>query len=357
MLTAITGGTGFLGVHLVRELLLRGHRLLLLARPHPVPAHVRVERFLRASSSGEHEIRRASALLETVETELTRPLLGLGRERFQRLADRIDALWHCAGEISFSATLEEVRKVNVTGTRHVLQLLTRGERAPVLYHCSTVAVAGARPSGVVREEIPDDSFGFNSPYEQSKFEAEGLVRRWVEEHGGRAVIVRPSGLITHRPACPERPDHPLRTYVRALAAVLRLHPELASRGEPLVFPAAPGARVNLLPVEYAAYAMAELPSRCPPADLLIYHLVNRHYLPVTDLATVLSDHFGIPVRLHPRLHGPVTPEAREYARLLPMYAAWHTISRTYDDRNLTDLGLAYPGQPPIDKDYLALALR
>ncbi|MEU2512372.1 SDR family oxidoreductase [Streptomyces syringium] len=357
VLTAITGGTGFLGLHLVRELLLRGNRLVLLARPHRVPAHLRFERFLRANGSGEKEIRAVGALLETVEVALTRPLLGLGREEFQRLADRIDALWHCAGEISLSATLEEARRVNVSGTRHVLQLLTAGDRCPVLYHCSTVAVAGARPSGVVREELLDDSFGFTSPYERSKFEAEELVRRWVEEQGGCAVIVRPSGLITDRPACPEGPDHPLRTYVRALTTVLSRHPGTARRREPLTLPTAPGACTNLLPVEYAAYAMAELPLRYTPSALRIYHLVNRHHLSATDLAEALSNRLGVPLRLDPTLGRSDTPEAQEYERLLPMYAAWHHIARTYDDHNLTALGLAYPGRPPIGTSYLALALR
>ena len=199
MLTAVTGATGFLGLRLVRELLQRGEQLLLLARAHRVPVHVRIERFLIASKAGQDELRAARTRIETVDIELEAPLLGLDRDCFQKLADRIDTLWHCAGNISLSAPLEEVRLTNVEGTRHVLQLLSAGERDPVLSHISTVAVAGAQPGGVVEEKILHGRFGFNTFYEQSKFEAEALVHLWVERHAGRALIFRPSGRLRKAP--------------------------------------------------------------------------------------------------------------------------------------------------------------
>ncbi|MFF0464499.1 SDR family oxidoreductase [Streptomyces mexicanus] len=353
MLTAVTGATGFLGLHLVRELLARGRRLLLLARPHPLPAPVRVERFLRACGAGEDELRAARPQMETVEIVLEDGFLGLGRAGFQRLADRIDVLWHCAGHISFAAPLREARRTNVDGTRHVLRLLSAGECTPLLCHVSSVAVAGARTRGVVEETVLDDSFGFNTPYEQSKFEAEALVHRWVAQHGGRAVVFRPSGLVTHHPAHPDRPRHPLQVLARQVDTVLRHDPGLLTAAGTMALPVPPGASTNILPVEHAAHAMVEAAERHTPRTPPVHHVVNPRNVPLTELIAALGRHFG--VRVDTAEHLPAgQPDVR---RALPAYAYWLSVSRTYEDGNLARLGLAYPGRPAIDRHYLASALR
>ncbi|MBD0422637.1 SDR family oxidoreductase [Streptomyces sp. TRM S81-3] len=352
MLTAVTGATGFLGLHLVRELLARRRRLLLLARPHPLPAPVRVERFLRTCGADAEELRVARTHLQTREIALEDGFLGLGREGFQRLADRIDVLWHCAGDISFGSSLQQARRTNVDGTRHVLRLLTAGERAPLLCHVSTVAVAGARPDGVVEEKELDASFGFNTPYEQSKFEAEGLVHRWVSEYGGRALVFRPSCLATHRPAHPDRPHHPLQVLARQVGAMLRRHPELTGTPGPMALPVPAGAGTNVLPVEHAAYAMVEAAARHTGDRPRIHHVVNRRNLPMTEVIAALGDHFGVPVDTSWRS----SRAPQDMRRTLPAYAYWLSFSRTYEGAGLARLGLACPARPVVDRDYVAAAL-
>ena len=356
MLTAVTGATGFLGLRLVRELLQRGEQLLLLARAHRVPVHVRIERFLIASKAGQDELRAARTRIETVDIELEAPLLGLDRDCFQKLADRIDTLWHCAGNISLSAPLEEVRLTNVEGTRHVLQLLSAGERDPVLSHISTVAVAGAQPGGVVEEKILHGRFGFNTFYEQSKFEAEALVHLWVERHAGRALIFRPSGLVTQSPAYSGRPPHLLQMFAQTLAGCAFLSPDAATDGI-LALPVAEGAQINLLPVEHAVYAMAEVLLRRDTAKRpQIYHVVNHLDLPVSEAIAAIAHHLAVPLVTVP-LSTPSSPGVHAALQLLPMYANWAHHSRTYEDRNLRDLGLAYPGRPVVNRTYLASALQ
>ncbi|MFE0821602.1 SDR family oxidoreductase [Streptomyces sp. NPDC058794] len=347
MLTAITGATGLLGLHLVREALARGRRLLLLARRHPLPATVRVERFLRTCGAGTEELRMARTRVETLEIVLEDGFLGLGREDFLRLADRIDVLWHCAGDISFAADLERARRTNLDGTRHVLRLLTAGERAPLLCHVSTVAVAGARPDGIVEERELDASFGFNTPYEQSKFESERLVHRWVSEHGGRAVVFRPSCLATLRPAHPDRPRHPLQVLAERVGAVLRRHPG------PVTLPVPEGARTNVVPVEHAAYVMTEAAGRRSGDRPRVCHVVNPRDLPVTEVVTALGDHFGVPVDTTWRS----APGSIDVRLALPAYACWLSFSRTYEDRALARMGLACADRPVIDRHYVAAALR
>ncbi|PWJ05433.1 type I polyketide synthase [Streptomyces sp. NWU49] len=347
VLTAITGATGLLGLHLVREALARGRRLLLLARRHPLPAPVRVERFLRTCGAGTEELRAARTRVETLEIVLEDGFLGLGRERFLRLADRIDVLWHCAGDISFASDLPRARRTNVDGTRHVLRLLTAGERAPLLCHVSTVAVAGSRPDGVVEEKELDAPSGFNTPYERSKFEAEGLVHRWVSEHGGRALVFRPSCLATLHPAHPDRPRHPLQVLAEQVGSVLRRHPG------PVTLPVPEGARTNVLPVEHAASVMTEAAARWSGDRPRVCHVVNPRDLPVTEVVAALGDRFGVPVDTTWRS----SPGSVDVRLALPAYACWLSFSRTYENGGLARLGLDRPVRPVVDRDYIAAALR
>ncbi len=358
MSVAVTGATGFLGLHLVRELLRHHNRVLLLSRRNTVPAEERVTRFLQASGVTDTRLLELTPRLTSVDIDVRVPQLGLGDAAFQQLADRIDVLWHCAGNISFSDCDEDVWRTNVDGMRHVLALVSAGRREPLVCHVSTVAVAGGRRHGTVREEELDASHGFQTLYERSKYEAEVLLRRWVRLHGGRAAVFRPSGLITHHPTYPGRPRHLLQMAAEACAAGLRMFPELAAPDGSLRVPAAEGAQTNMLPVEHAAFAMVEAVRRRPPRDIDTYHVVNSRNTPMTEVAAAIAGHLDTPeVHLDPRPGPPVSPAVQAVSREFGMYTRWLQVTRRYDDTNLAALGLSYPGRPTVDRDYLRDCLR
>jgi thioester reductase-like protein len=85
---------------------------------------------------------------------------------------------HGAANVSWSLPLEDARSINVGGTSEVLRpaeaAASRGTLQAFDY-LSTVMVAGKR-RGLIGEEELDGSAGYWSTYEQSKAEAERLVR-------------------------------------------------------------------------------------------------------------------------------------------------------------------------------------
>ncbi|SDM69183.1 AMP-binding protein [Allokutzneria albata] len=121
----LTGATGFVGRHLLAELReATDAEIICLARP---------------------------------DYDLTKPWLGLDAARWQDLA-RVDAIYHCAAEVSLLRGYGSVRAVNVEGTRSLLRLAAA--RAPSRFHyVSTVSVLGEHRTG----------------YQQSKWVAEQLV--------------------------------------------------------------------------------------------------------------------------------------------------------------------------------------
>src|SRR5262245_8418386 len=108
----------------------------------------------------------------------------------QSVAANADETWHCAASLSFTEDeRNEIFRMNVDGTRHVLEIVER-TRSKRLHHVSTAYVAGVRD--VASESEINAGQTFRNPYEESKCRAEMLVR---EQHANRSVVAtvyRPS---------------------------------------------------------------------------------------------------------------------------------------------------------------------
>src|SRR5204863_383601 len=166
----VTGGTGFLGWHLVRQ--------LLELRPH-----VRV--FGLAP--------RAKALLDQLQ-----PLDCVFGDVRDPLAVRFavhdcDIVFHTAGNIAmWGPGLAAMHDIHVGGTKNVLQALAPNAR---LVHTSSVIAIGASTGGAPLTETA--AFNLHSlrvDYVHAKKNAEDVVRQ-AAGHGGNAVILNPGYLI------------------------------------------------------------------------------------------------------------------------------------------------------------------
>lgn len=339
MTVAITGATGFLGLHLAAELAKTEERLIVLARRTQEQAAEEFDRF----SPG------LSERITVIRSDVAQPLLGLEEADFRRLADEIDELWHSAGDTSLATDAPKVRRVNVRGTRHVLDLLTAGERRPALRHISTVAVAGRRAHGCVGDGDLDDSHGFNNTYERAKYDAELLVHEWAAEHGREATILRPSGLATDRPGYPGRPRHIVESVADALAFVLANHPGLR---EGLPFPASPQAITNIIPVEHAAALTVAYVRRLGSAGVHSCNIAAASPTPFGDFVAVLGEHLGIPVWVGEAR----TPEQEAAHADFPGIFGHGRFTRTYSLASLASVGLSVPDEPRADVDYMRATL-
>src|SRR5262249_25031881 len=156
-------------------------------------------------------------------------------------------------------------------------------------------VAGRRRYGTVYDDELTDEFGFENPYERSKYEAEVLLRAWSAEQGRAAVAFRPSVLVTGRPPAPGLPAHPLLTAARVLRELTR-SPGQAGSGVRAGAPAGvriaglPDAHLNVMPVENAAEVMLQRARRRPPADRLdTYHVVHGDETPIRTLLRLFEE--------------------------------------------------------------------
>ncbi|MFN2566167.1 MAG: SDR family oxidoreductase [Gemmatimonadaceae bacterium] len=259
----VTGATGLLGRGIVSAL----------------RENTRVEciyTVVRTPDRLERATIRVTARVIPVRGDLARDDLGISDADRERLAREVTTVVHLAANTSFAQTLDEARAINRDGTRRLLALTADWPRLTRWLYVSTAFVAGDR-TGVIRESDPAEAgHGWVNGYEQSKAEAEALVR------AARAdwVIARPSTVVCDdlggRISQVNAVHRALRLYFGGLAAML------------------PGTDASTLDVVTAAYVVRGLTRLALGAGVprATYHLcAGAGAMPLDQLLDVTHDAF------------------------------------------------------------------
>ncbi|MCX7926648.1 MAG: SDR family oxidoreductase [Candidatus Omnitrophica bacterium] len=169
----LTGATGLVGSYLLKELLNAGQRVFVLSRATgDKTAESRVEQVVNFWDKDTLKNNREN--LKVFNSDITRQNLGLSSREYKDIQQQTNIIYHSAAITEFNWPLEEIRKINVEGTRNILELAKGAKNIERINHLSTAYVCG-NYNGVFSENDLDKGQSFNTTYEQSKFEAEKLV--------------------------------------------------------------------------------------------------------------------------------------------------------------------------------------
>jgi len=191
----LTGATGFLGAHLLRELLATTDaRVHCLVRARDdADARSRIRR-----SAQRYELAlRAADRVVPLAGDLAEPRLGLSDQAFRDLAHGVDVIYHAGALVNFIYPYQDLRAANVAGTREVIRLAGLYRGIPVHYVSTTAVLAGLGVAGTrkVTEETPlADPELLRMGYVETKYVAEELLR--AAGRGGLPVaIYRPLDIV------------------------------------------------------------------------------------------------------------------------------------------------------------------
>ena len=363
----LTGATGFLGSRLLLGLLTTRNRdVTVLGRGAPSAVRLRVLQAMKAVA-GRDLPEAARSRLRCVSGDITQPWLGLSPAVYGRLADTTEAVWHCAGDIALAGERERLFRVNVQGTERVLEFAEATSTECRLVHMSTVAVAGARRTGRIAEEDLISSFGFETHYDESKYQAELLVREWARRVQRPAVVLRPSVVASDAPLPVGAPGHPLKVLGEMIDTVARgggpgipaavsLRAEAAGLRLRLRVPA--GAAFNIVQDEYATEAMLRIGHDrvLDGHGVRTFHIVHPADTAMRLIAEAIETRYpGLTIECVDELPDPTAAE-RFIAAHLPGFLSYCHHTRTYARDGATALtaGLAEPRR--VDRDYLTRAL-
>ena len=191
----LTGATGFLGAHLLSELLAAtGARVHCLVRARDENAVL--SRLRHAADRYELPVPRGERVVP-LPGDLAEPRLGLTDARFRDLARNVDTIYHAGAQVNFIYPYQELRAANVGGTTELIRLSAMYRAIPVHYVSSTAVLAGLGVAGVreVTEETPlAHPELLHMGYVETKYVAEELLRA----AGGAGIpmaIYRPLDIV------------------------------------------------------------------------------------------------------------------------------------------------------------------
>jgi nucleoside-diphosphate-sugar epimerase len=268
----ISGGAGFLGLHLARRLLADGHEVRTL-----------------------DVVALDDAALERGVEELRGDVRDPARAR--ELVEGADVVVHAAAALPIRARRSEIFSVNVDGTRRVLEA-AREARVKRVVFISSTAVYGVPKLHPIPEDAPLHGVGW---YGESKIDAERACREVDVE----TVIVRPKTFVG-----PER------------LGVFEILFDWIREGRRIYVLGEGSNRYQLLAVEDLVDAIM----RCADADVAgeVLNIGAEEFGTVRSDLETLIDHAGSTSRLRPVPARPaeLVLRALELARVSPL-AEWH----------------------------------
>jgi dephospho-CoA kinase len=192
--------------------------------------------------------------------------LGLSSTEYRALTKELTWIHHLAGIYFMGVDDDTARRVNVGGTRAILDLARDASRLERVVHWSTAMVSGDR-HGTVYEEDLDAGQSFHNGYEHTKYEAERLARAAMRHLP--ITVLRPSIIVgDSKTGEIDKLDGPyyLMVLIATNASGLRL--PILGRGD---------APLHLVPIDYVVDAAWHV-SHSPGAAGKTFHLVDPNPL-------------------------------------------------------------------------------
>ncbi|RDI64981.1 non-ribosomal peptide synthase protein (TIGR01720 family)/amino acid adenylation domain-containing protein/thioester reductase-like protein [Nocardia pseudobrasiliensis] len=280
----LTGASGFLGSHLVRELLDQTDaRVWCLVRADTEADGLRRVHDAMREFGAWREIEAGRIVV--VPGDLDRDRLGMTVPQWGRLAESIDMIVHNGARVNHIETYRRLHGPNVDATERLLRLATTHHVKPLHFVSTGSVLLDAVTGSMVGEDewvLPERLV--ESGYVRSKWVAEKMIRS-ARERGIPASVYRPGLIAGEQSTGAAAAQDTFWNAVRAMIAI-GMVPEVLQH-----------AVVAMLPVNYVARAIVRM-AREPETLGGNYNLIAAEPTPIAALIAVLEQR-GYPLEVVP----------------------------------------------------------
>ncbi|MCR5605046.1 MAG: amino acid adenylation domain-containing protein [Lachnospiraceae bacterium] len=353
----LTGATGFLGIHVLKELLESdcGKITCFVRRGNSETAQKRLESMLVYYFEDNYRNAFASGKLKAIDGDLTDRELVLSQSGVS-----FDVVINCAACVKHFANDDILTRVNVKGVENLIALCEKtGSR---LIQISTVSVAGENvnyklpDSLILRENMLYFGQDLSNQYVRSKFDAEKAILSAISAGKLRGKIVRVGNLMSRDSDGEFQVNSITNGFMRNLKGYAAIG----------AFPVSMMARpVEFSPIDKVAQAVCLLAGT--PDTFTVFHAVNGHSIEMGDVVVAMNT-AGIPVdvvsdaEIKGRMAVAMQDESRSMlvSGLISYLSSDADIVRTYvgEDHTFSKNALYHLGYhwPLTDKKYLMSAI-
>lgn len=266
----LTGATGFLGAHLLKDLLLSTD-----ASIHCIVRGIsKDDAVSRLKKTFEFyfpdHLQRLTKRVKILCGDITKDNWGLSTAQYNQLKKQVDHVFHAAAIVSHYGSYDEFKETNVEATSQIVDFCFDNDKT--LHYISSITVSGKY---LVTQTNEKASFGekdfyigqnyYENAYVRSKFEAENLILKAM--HIGLKASIYRLGMISGRYS-----DGYFQINIRENAMYNRIRSIILTGVIPEDFV---GLKLELTPVDYCSKAIVLLSSDASSQGR-IFHLFNHH---------------------------------------------------------------------------------
>ncbi|KTD50482.1 non-ribosomal peptide synthetase/polyketide synthetase [Legionella quinlivanii] len=193
----LLGSTGFLGIHLLNQLVNCNVRIYCIIRGTAEQTSLMRLRALYQFYFPEERNALLFNKIIVLDGDISFPDFKLSRDKYTELTNTVDTIINAAANVNHIGPKENLTSVNVDGIRNLINLCTLG-CAKTLHHISTVGIKGLYKEQplVFDESMLHVDQIHTEQYSESKYEAELLIHQYMQQ-GGQANIYRVGTIGPH----------------------------------------------------------------------------------------------------------------------------------------------------------------
>lgn len=305
----ITGATGFLGSHILAELIERGdyrNRDIICLVRCASSSHGagRIRATFNRYNLDMHDLER----VKIVSGDLLLPKLGLDPSIYKKLTADTSEVYHCAATVNMMADYKTLKPQNVTATKNIMEFCLRGRKKKLNYASTlSVFVSTSRNEGVALEtdrlDAPCIIYG---GYGQTKYVCEKLLLN-VPPDLCSINVIRYGLLCGDTRNGISSPKDFLGMFIRGAKVAKRLPIDASGK-----------LRIDISPIDIVSKMTVDIAMK---SDGGIYHIASENPLSYSDLCKTIKKCTNV--------------------EIIESYEKWKELLTEFqDDANVSALGMS-----------------